>query len=78
MIVCRARFAFGGVAASPVLVREAEEAVVGQLWNESSVERVQGVLDRTLTPLGDHRGSREYRREVSKSLVEKVWLESRS
>ena len=76
--VRRARFAFGGVAASPVRVREAEEAVVGQLWNESSIDRVQRVLDRTLTPLGDHRGSREYRREVSKSLVEKFWMESRA
>jgi xanthine dehydrogenase small subunit len=76
--VRRARFAFGGVAASPVRVRDAEEAVIGQPWNESSIERVQRALDRTLTPLGDHRGSREYRREVSKSLVEKFWMESRS
>jgi xanthine dehydrogenase small subunit len=76
--VRRARFAFGGVAASPVRVRDAEEAVIGQPWNESSIERVQRALDRTLTPLGDHRGSREYRREVSKSLVEKFWMESRA
>jgi xanthine dehydrogenase small subunit len=75
--VRRARFAFGGVAATPLLVAEAEQAVTGQLWNEAAVEQVQQVLDRGLTPMSDHRGSKEYRREVSKSLVEKFWWESR-
>jgi xanthine dehydrogenase small subunit len=72
-----ARFAFGGVAATPILARAAEQAVVGQSWNEAAVERVQQVLERTLTPMSDHRGSKEYRLEVSKSLVEKFWWESR-
>jgi xanthine dehydrogenase small subunit len=75
--VRRARFAFGGVAASPLLVPEAEQVVAGQPWNESAVEGVQDVLERVLTPMSDHRGSKEYRREVSKSLVEKFWWESR-
>jgi xanthine dehydrogenase small subunit len=75
--VRRARFAFGGVAATPLLVREAEEALAGQAWNERAVERVQQVLERVLEPVSDHRGSKEYRREVSKSLVEKFWWESR-
>jgi len=71
----RARFAFGGVAATPVRMLEAERAVTGQPWNEAAVERVQRILDRTLTPMSDHRGSKEYRLEVSKSLVEKFWSE---
>ena len=75
--VRRARFGFGGVAATPTLVADAERAIDGQPWNEAAVERVQDVLDRTLAPLSDHRGSKEYRREVSKSLVEKFWRESR-
>jgi xanthine dehydrogenase small subunit len=75
--VRRARFAFGGVAATPVLVAEAEQAVLGQIWNENAVERVQQLLDRVLSPMSDHRGSKEYRREVAKSLVEKFWWESR-
>jgi xanthine dehydrogenase small subunit len=73
--VRRARFAFGGVAASPVLIADAERAILGQAWNESVVERVQEVLDRVLAPMSDHRGTREYRREVSKSLIEKFWWE---
>ena len=70
-----ARFAFGGVAATPLRVVDAEAAVMGQPWDEAAVARVQRVLDRTLTPMSDHRGSKEYRLEVSKSLVEKFWSE---
>jgi xanthine dehydrogenase small subunit len=75
--VRRARFAFGGVAATPLLAVEAEQAILGQVWNENAVERVQEVLSRVLAPMSDHRGSKEYRREVAKSLVEKFWWESR-
>ena len=72
-------FAFGGVAATPVAFGGAqlEEGVLGGIWNESAVERVQRVLERTLSPISDHRGSKEYRREVAVSLVEKFWWESR-
>jgi xanthine dehydrogenase small subunit len=73
--VRRARFAFGGVAATPLRALEAENAVVDQPWNLASVERVQRILDRTLEPMSDHRGSKDYRLEVSKSLVEKYQWE---
>jgi len=73
--VRRARFAFGGVAATPVRLTDAEAACEGQPWNESAVARVQDVIDRTVTPLSDHRGSKEFRLEVTKSLVEKFYWE---
>ena len=73
--VRRARFAFGGVAATPVRVADAEAAVIDQPWNDAAVERVQAILERALTPMSDHRGSKEYRLEVSKSLVEKFQWE---
>jgi xanthine dehydrogenase small subunit len=76
--VRRARFAFGGVAATPVRVTEAEDAVTGHAWNEAAVARVQEIIGRTLTPLSDHRGSREYRLSVSQSLVQKFWWEARA
>lgn len=74
----RARLAFGGVAPTPLRVEEAERALIGHTWSEAGVERVQQILDRVLTPVSDHRGSAAYRLEVSKSLVEKFWWESRS
>ena len=74
----RARFAFGGVAATPLRVEDAEAAAQGQPWNERTVERVQRALAATLSPLGDHRGSKAYRQAVCQSLVERFWLETTS
>ena len=76
--VQRARFAFGGVAPTPLRIAEAETALVGQPWNDVAVDRVQAILDRTLQPMTDHRGSREYRLEVAKSLIEKCYWEQAS
>jgi len=75
--IARARFAFGGVAATPIRVTRAEDAISGQRWDEDAVERAQEVLDDTIDPISDHRGSADYRREVAKSLIEKFWWESR-
>jgi len=76
--VRRARLAFGGIAATPIRVTEAEDAITDQPWNESAVAGVQRILDRVLQPMSDHRGSKEYRLEVSKSLVEKYQWEMRA
>ena len=54
--VARARFAFGGVAAVPLRALAAEEAVLGQRWNEAAVERVQAALERNAQ--ADQRSSR--------------------
>jgi xanthine dehydrogenase small subunit len=74
--VTRARFCFAGVAATPLRLTEAETSVVGRPWNQAAVERVQQVIDRTLVPMSDHRGSKEYRLEVSKSLIDKFFAET--
>jgi xanthine dehydrogenase small subunit len=75
--VRRARFAFGGVAPTPVRMVEAENAATGQPWTGATVERVQAALERTLAPISDARGSATYRRQVAVSLVEKFFEESR-
>jgi xanthine dehydrogenase small subunit len=75
--IARVRFALGGVAAIPLRALAAEDAVLGQRWNDAAVERAQAALDRTLQPMSDHRGSAEYRLAVSKSLVAKFLWERR-
>jgi xanthine dehydrogenase small subunit len=64
------RIAYGGVAATPVRVRQAEEAL-SEGWSEAAVARAREILQRTLHPIGDHRGSGEYRLAVAQSLLEK-------
>ena len=76
--VRHARLAFGGVAATPVRSLEAEAALVGQPWSEASVDRARRVLERTLAPISDARGSAAYRRQVAGSLIEKFYWETRA
>ena len=73
-----ARFAFGGVAATPLRLQEAERLVDGQVWNDDAVARVTGVIQRSVRPLSDHRGSSEYRLQVAQRLVEKFAWEIRA
>ena len=75
--IARARFAFGGVAAIPMRATAAEEAIIGRRWNDASVERAQAALERSIEPIGDHRGSAEYRLAVAKSLIAKFLWERR-
>ena len=75
--IARVRFAFGGVAAFPWRALAAEAAILGRRWNDAAVERVQAALDGTIQPIGDHRGSAEYRLAVAKSLVAKFLWERR-
>ena len=71
-------FAFGGVAPTPVAygIAELDRNGVGGVWNEAAVERVCHSLARLLSPVSDHRGSKEYRRDVAMSLLDKFWWES--
>ncbi len=71
----RARFAYGGVAPTPLRAIAAEEAILGRHWNLSTVRRAQDVLSKTLYPLTDHRGSAAYRLAMAQMLVEKYWHE---
>ncbi|MGD0616866.1 MAG: FAD binding domain-containing protein [Bryobacteraceae bacterium] len=75
--VARARFALGGVAAVPMRALAAEDAVIGHRWNVAAVERAQAALEKTIRPMGDHRGSAEYRLAVAKSLIAKFLWERR-
>jgi xanthine dehydrogenase iron-sulfur cluster and FAD-binding subunit A len=67
----RARLAYGGVAPVPLRALPAEEALVGRAWDEPAIQRVQEILERTLKPISDHRGSAAYRLALAQSLLEK-------
>ena len=75
--IARATFAFGGVAATPLRVFEAENVALGEPWNEAAVQRIQRELERALTPIDDHRGSGRYRLALAKSFIEKFYYEWR-
>jgi xanthine dehydrogenase small subunit len=75
--ITRARAAYGGVAATPVLIADFAKSLAGQKWNSAAVHHATQVVADALTPLSDHRGSATYRLALSQSLIEKFWWETR-
>jgi xanthine dehydrogenase small subunit len=75
--IASARAAYGGVAATPVLISGLGQALLGRAWNQSAVYAAQRAVAAGVAPIGDHRGSAAYRLAVSQSLIEKFWWEMR-
>lgn len=75
-IVKSARFAFGGMAAVVKRARGAEAAVTGRPWTEATVQAAMAALDGDYTPLTDLRASADYRRQVARGLLKRLWLET--
>ena len=71
-----ARFTFGGMAAVVKRARGAEAAVLGQPWTRATVQAAMAALDSDFTPLNDLRASADYRRQVARGLLERLWLET--
>jgi len=69
--VTAARVAYGGVAAVPLRVKQAEDELIGHAWNHAALRRAQRAIERTLQPMSDHRGSAAYRLALTQSLLEK-------
>jgi xanthine dehydrogenase small subunit len=76
-VVSSARFVYGGMAAIVRRARGAEAAVVGQAWNEATLLAAMHALDADFTPLSDLRASADYRRQVARGLLKRLWLETR-
>ncbi len=72
-----ARFAFGGMAAVVKRAKGAEAAVLGQPWTEATARAAMIALDADFTPLSDLRASADYRRQVARGLLMRLWLETR-
>jgi xanthine dehydrogenase small subunit len=77
-VVKSARFAFGGMAAIVKRARGAEAAVIGQPWTEATLQAAMQALDADFSPLSDLRASADYRRQVARGLLKRLWLETRS
>jgi len=75
--VADARFVFGGMAAIVQRAHEVERAVVGQRWDDTTVQRAVSALAVDFRPLSDLRASAAYRLTVAGGLLQRFWLETR-
>jgi carbon-monoxide dehydrogenase medium subunit len=70
----RARLVIGGVAETPVRVGEAEALLEGAAIDDEAFAQVAERTAATINPVGDFRGSAEYRRAMVKVLARRALL----
>jgi xanthine dehydrogenase small subunit len=75
-ITC-ARAAYGGVAATPVIIGAFGQVLLNKLWNRSVVRAAQKAVAAAIAPMDDQRGTAAYRLSLARSLIEKFWWETR-
>jgi xanthine dehydrogenase small subunit len=75
-VVTDFRAAYGGMAAIPARASHCEQALLGKNWNRTSLAEAKAALDDDFEPLSDMRASADYRSEVSKNLLDRLFLES--
>jgi xanthine dehydrogenase small subunit len=68
--------AYGGMAAIPARASQCEQALLGQEWNEDSIDKAMQALDKDFAPISDMRSSSDYRRQVSKNLLQRFFLDT--
>lgn len=68
-VVAEARIAFGGMAGVPKRAAAVEAALVGQPWNEASVQAALPAFDMDFAPMSDMRASARYRQETARSML---------
>jgi xanthine dehydrogenase small subunit len=76
--IATCRIAFGGMAATPKRALRAEAAMLGQPWDESTLEAAAAMLEQDFSPLTDMRASAAYRMTAAKNLLRRFWFESRA
>ena len=74
-VIIDARLGFGGVAAVPLRVESAEQALIGQPATLDGIQAAQAELANTLKPLTDVRASAEYRLQLVQNLLTRAVLE---
>ncbi len=67
--------ALGAVGPMPLRAREAENLLQGNALSEDSITRAGGAVMNQVSPISDGRASAEYRREMSRILVQRALRE---
>ncbi|YAL83617.1 xanthine dehydrogenase small subunit [Dermacoccaceae bacterium W4C1] len=76
--VSRAAIGLGGVAATPVRAREAEQILIGSAWEIGTVRAASAALAAAGTPMDDHRASSAYRKAMLGTALYKLFAQNRT
>lgn len=69
------KIAFGGVGPVVLRLKDVENKLNGQPFSEQNFEAVLGQVESGISPMSDHRGSKEYRTQLAKNLLMKCFHE---
>ncbi|MDF0607174.1 xanthine dehydrogenase small subunit [Neisseriaceae bacterium TC5R-5] len=72
--VTAVRVAYGGMAATSRRAPAVEQALLGQPWNEASIQNAMSCLAHDFQPLSDMRASSHYRLTAAANLLYRFWL----
>jgi len=75
-VITEARLAYGGMAATPKRARQAEAALIGEKWKETTLKKAITAVAEEFTPLTDLRASAQYRLRVAQNLLARFYLET--
>jgi xanthine dehydrogenase small subunit len=68
---------FGGVAATPAIVDDLNNQLLGRLWSDkASYELGKAILEKAFQPIDDVRASAAYRQKIIVNLWYRFWLET--
>ncbi|TJX41766.1 MAG: xanthine dehydrogenase small subunit, partial [Mesorhizobium sp.] len=70
------RIAYGGMAATPKRASAVEQALIGKIWSEATVEAAMAEYAKDFTPLTDMRATAEYRALAAKNLLLRFYVET--
>ena len=73
--VVNARIAFGGMAATPKRASHCENALIGQTWNEDTIQQAMQAINLDFEPLSDFRASKEYRSLTAANMLRRLFIE---
>jgi len=74
--VSSVRACYGGMAETPRRAMHCEEALMGQPWNEQSIDQAMRALQRDFEPISDMRASAQYRMSAAQNLLKRFFLET--
>lgn len=69
------RIAFGGMAATPKRATQCEQALLGQAFEQESIDAAKQALTKDFSPMSDVRASDQYRMRVAQNLIQKCFIE---
>ena len=64
------------MAATPKRAAAVEAALLGQPWTEATIETARAAFATDYAPISDMRASADYRLDVARNLLSRVWYDS--